>query len=270
MSNTTVIVVVVVVLVLLGVGLALVARQRGARREHLQERFGGEYDRTVEDAGSRRRAESELAAREQRRASLQIVALAPGRAEHFRAAWTSTQAQFVEQPKEAVRDADRLVGRLMAERGYPTGDFDQQAADLSVDHADVLDHYREAHRIGSDADEATTEELRQAMVHYRYLVDRLLEESASVADDEAQAQQRSDSVERGAETVREGRAERMGQDRLDGPDGPAQEIRAIRPDGGATAVPVVDHRDERDAAHTRQDDVVDLRDPLEAQRDPER
>lgn len=174
MSTTTALVVAVVVLALIGLALALASRRRVTRRQYLYDRFGVEYDSTVKSTGSRRRAEAELFLRERRRASLDIHRLPSGRAEHFRTAWTGAQAQFVDRPKEAVRDADRLVTGLMTERGYPTEDFDQRVADLSVDHADVLDHYREAHRIGAESDHVTTEELRQGMVHYGFLFDRLL------------------------------------------------------------------------------------------------
>jgi hypothetical protein len=178
MSTTAVVVIVLVVIVVL-VALALLLRARARRREHLQGTFGSEYDRAVEDSGSRRRAETELAERERRHAELQITPLSPARRERFRAEWAGTQTSFVDRPTRAVGDADRLVTELMGERGYPTGDFDAQVADLSVEHHDVLDHYREAHRIGVRSDDATTEELRQAMVHYRALFDRLLDAEAS-------------------------------------------------------------------------------------------
>ena len=167
-----------VLLALVAVALFVWQRNRSRARQHLQERFGPEYDRTVEEAGSRRRAEQELAERERRHAELQIRPLSTDRRAHFGTEWTAAQARFVDDPVTAVGDADRLVTELMRERGYPTEHYEEQAAVLSVEHADVIGHYREAHEIGSRADQATTEELRRSMVHYRELFEALLREGA--------------------------------------------------------------------------------------------
>ncbi len=170
---------IIIVLIVLGVilvlGIALWIAARG-RRERLQERFGPEYDRAVGQAGSPRKADSELAARERRREKLDIRPLDPARREAFAARWQTVQARFVDDPRGAVGQADQLVGEVMRERGYPVEDFEQREADLSVEHAEVMDKYRAAHGISMAADQgqATTEDLRQATVHYRALFDRLL------------------------------------------------------------------------------------------------
>src|SRR5206468_11604706 len=121
--------------------------------------------------------EAELAAREKRVRKLEIRGLEPGEQSRFAEAWQKTQARFVDEPSQAVRDADGLVKEVMQARGYPVGDFDQRAADVSVDHPNVVTHYRAAHDIVSrnNQGQATTEDLRQAMIHYRSLFEELLE-----------------------------------------------------------------------------------------------
>jgi hypothetical protein len=176
MSNEAVIAVIVaVVLALVIVGIVLFVRQR-RRQRHLRETFGPEYNRAVEDAGSRRRAEQELAERERRHDELELKELAPEVRARYAQQWTVVQEQFVDSPEEAVGEADRLVTIVMAERGYPTDDYRQRLDDLSVEHARTLDHYRSAHTVNERrrSHEATTEDLRQAMVHYRALFDDLL------------------------------------------------------------------------------------------------
>jgi hypothetical protein len=170
----TVIVLAVLLAIALCILLALALAHRRSAALHNQ--FGNEYDRAVDERGSRRDAEHELAERTQRHDQLQIRPLDAMQREAFAASWRSVQARFVDEPREAVADADGLVHDVMTERGYPMGDFERQSADLSVDHSDVVDHYRAAHDIRTrDADgEATTEELRAAMVHYRGLFDSLL------------------------------------------------------------------------------------------------
>jgi hypothetical protein len=150
------------------------AASRKRRTDHLREGFGPEYDRTVEEAGSRRRAESELSDREHRREELDIRPLAPGARDRFADRWSPVQERFVDDPNGALKDAHVLVVEVMRERGYPTDDFDQRAADVSVDHPHVVDNYRSAHDI-TGRDDADTEDQRQAMVHYRSLFDELLE-----------------------------------------------------------------------------------------------
>ena len=173
--DTGLLVAILIVLALLVV-LALVAgRQRRSRR--LKERFGPEYDRTVAEAGGRKAAESQLEERTARRERLDIVPLDPADRTRYLEAWRQTQARFVDEPAEATREADRLITSVMRDRGYPIDDFEQRAADISVDHPQVVDDYRAAHAIAAanERSEASTEDLRQALVHYRSLFEELLE-----------------------------------------------------------------------------------------------
>ena len=164
---------VAVVLVALLIGWIMMRRRRSSR---LHSRFGHEYEREVDEKG-RRKAESELETREERVKKLDIRPLSAGDHDRFVTSWRSTQERFVDDPRMAVGEADRLIGEVMEKRGYPVGDFDQRAADISVDHPQVVTNYREAHSISvADAEgKATTEQLRQAMVHYRALFRDLLE-----------------------------------------------------------------------------------------------
>jgi hypothetical protein len=163
---------VAVIVVLLCVVGVLLYRQR--RSAQLREGFGPEYDRVVEQRGSQRDGEAELRERFDRRRSYDIRPLEPAARDRYAARWRETQARFVDQPASALDEADTLVAEVMRERGYPVEDFDQQADDVSVDHPEVVEHYRKAHAIQS-AREASTEELRQGLVHYRALFDELLE-----------------------------------------------------------------------------------------------
>ncbi|MFD7779035.1 hypothetical protein [Streptomyces sp. NPDC059753] len=167
-----IIIAVVVVLALLAVAGSLLVRRR-----RLRERFGPEYERTIEGSDSRRAGESELRAREKHHDSLDIKPLDSGTRDRYSRDWSNVQQEFVDRPEDAVHDADHLVTSLMRERGYPTEDFDQQLKDLSVEHGRTLEHYRAAHQIDARSTEqhtATTEQLRGAMVHYRALFDELL------------------------------------------------------------------------------------------------
>jgi hypothetical protein len=166
--------IVIAVAIVVAVAALLWAVANNRRRKELQEGFGPEYDRTVDEAGSRRRAESELSDREKRREKLDIRPLAPGTRDRFADRWRTVQERFVDDPNGALKDAHVLVVEVMRERGYPTDDFEQRAADVSVDHPHVVENYRSAYAI-SERDEADTEEQRQAMVHYRALFDELLE-----------------------------------------------------------------------------------------------
>lgn len=164
--------IVVVAIVILAAALA----SRSARSRRLQQRFGPEYDRTVRTAGDRTAAERELAERETRVKRMHIEELPAGARERYTEEWRTVQTRFVDQPREALKDADRLVENVMRDRGYPMNDFDQRAADISPDHPLVVDNYRVAHDIAarSETGEVSTEDLRQAMVHYRTLFDDLL------------------------------------------------------------------------------------------------
>ncbi|MER7952506.1 hypothetical protein ABTY59_34460 [Streptomyces sp. NPDC096079] len=175
MSTGTILAIVIpvaVVIVLIATAIFLDRR----RRRRLRERFGPEYDRTVDETGSRRAAEYDLGTREERHESLDIRPLDPDVRERYAREWSGVQERFVDRPEASVHDADRLVTSLMRERGYPTDDFEQRARDLSVEHGRTLEHYRAAHevdRLGTDH-QATTEQLRGAMIHYRVLFDELL------------------------------------------------------------------------------------------------
>ncbi|MGW4798386.1 hypothetical protein ACWEPC_38820 [Nonomuraea sp. NPDC004297] len=169
--------VVVAVVALAAVGF-LTLRQR--RRAHLRERFGPEYERTVAEHGdNRREAEQELLDREQRHAELDIRPLSEESRESYAGRWGEVQERFVDAPGPAVTEADQLVTAVMAERGYPTDDLEQRLSDLSVGHPSTLGHYRTAREISGRAarKEASTEDLRQAMVHYRALFEELLHET---------------------------------------------------------------------------------------------
>jgi FtsZ-interacting cell division protein ZipA len=150
---------------------------RKRRSEHLRKRFGPEYDRVTQVHGSQWRAEAILETREKRVERLHIHPLAPKDRDHFAQAWQADQARFVDDPKGAVTEADRLVTEVMKARGYPVSDFEQRVADISVDHPHVIDNYRAAAEIAQrhKRGEATTEDLRQAMVYYRQLLEDLLE-----------------------------------------------------------------------------------------------
>jgi hypothetical protein len=158
---------------------ALVAWWALARKRttHLRERFGPEYNRVVSNAESKRRAETELARREERRDELDIRPLRQESRTRYVDKWKSIQAEFVDEPKAAVSRADSLLQKVMAERGYPVEKFDQRAADLSVDHPKVVENYREGHRLATrgNGDGTDTEDLRQAMRHYRALFEELVE-----------------------------------------------------------------------------------------------
>lgn len=162
--------------------LALVAAAawflyRSRESERLEKRFGPEYDRAVDELGSRSKAEAELMAREKRVSRLSIVPLQADEAERFAHAWRVLQGRFVDDPRGVVAEADKLVREMMGKRGYPMTDFDHLAADISVDHPTVVSNYRAARDIAErdSRGESDTEELRRAVVHYRALFDELLE-----------------------------------------------------------------------------------------------
>jgi hypothetical protein len=169
------------VIVVVAVALVALAVFRSAlktRRSHeLQERFGPEYDKVAADAPSKREAEAELLARERRLEEFDIEPLDRDERDRFRVRWTEVQAEFVDDPAAAVLRADALIQQVMRARGYPMDDFETRAADLSVDHPDVVERYRAGHAIAvaQERGNAGTEELRHAMKHYRELFDSLVE-----------------------------------------------------------------------------------------------
>src|SRR5579863_1310068 len=166
-----------VVIVVAGIATLLFLRKR--RTERLRSKFGGvEYARAVKEGGSRRHAEAGLDDRAERVESFHIRPLAAGDRARFVDSWRKIQARFVDGPAGAVAEADQLLGDVMSTRGYPVSDFEQRAADISVDHPLVLENYRKAHEIAlrQTRGQANTEELRQAMVHYRTLFEELIHE----------------------------------------------------------------------------------------------
>jgi len=166
-----------VVVLLIIVGVVLYMRKRKKTTAELRDRFGTEYDRAVQQHGSERKAEAKLTDRAARVELLRIRELDSMERERYVSQWQAVQSRFVDYPKGTVTEADELVCSLMKARGYPVADFDQRAADISVDHPRVVENYRLAHdialRVGSS--EVTTEDLRAAMINYRSLFDELVQ-----------------------------------------------------------------------------------------------
>jgi hypothetical protein len=169
---------VVAVLIVLGVLVAVVLLMQRRRSKKLHAQFGEEYTRTVKESGGRLKAEAELQERTKRVSSFPIRPLIPGDHERFSSEWRRIQAEFVDDPKESIAHADALLGDVMAARGYPVSDFEQRSADLSVEHPKVVQNYRAGHDIvvRHRRGEASTEDLRQAMIHYRSLFEDLTHE----------------------------------------------------------------------------------------------
>src|SRR5947209_5544778 len=167
----------IILIIVLAVAAAAAVLYQQQRTHQLRARFGPEYDRSVRETGDRRRAEAELQKRAARVSRLDIQPLSREKRTQFADAWREVQARFVDDPSQAIAEADRLVTEVMRVRGYPVSDFEQRAADISVDHPRVVEHYRAAFAIArrSNRGEADTEDLRQAMVHYRLLFEDLLE-----------------------------------------------------------------------------------------------
>lgn len=171
----------ILLVIALGAVVMLIMGQR--RTRSLNEQFGPEYQRTLSSMRDRGKAEAELLKRNERVEQLKIRPLAPDDRHRFEESWQADQARFVDDPRGAVKEADRLVADLMQVRGYPVGDFEQRAADVSVDHPAVIQEYRTAHDIAEREarGEANTEDLRNAMVHYRALFNDLLITDTPVA-----------------------------------------------------------------------------------------
>ncbi|TMQ89666.1 hypothetical protein ETD83_38945 [Actinomadura soli] len=164
------------IVIVAGFAAAMYLAWTGVRTRRLRQRFGPEYDRAVESHGGRAAAERELRSREERHEDLDLHDLDPQQREQYREQWVGVQERFVDAPEAAVEQADGLVTVVMGERGYPTHGFEEKVAHLSVEHGRTMDHYRRAHVISdrAAAKQASTEDLRQAMVHYRALFDELL------------------------------------------------------------------------------------------------
>jgi hypothetical protein len=180
MSNSTVMWTVIALVALAAVIAAIFASRRSARMRsaELRRRFGPEYDRAVEELGSESRAERELAARTRRVGRLRFQELSDADRSRFESTWTRIQAQFVDDPLAAVAGANQLIKEVMVARGYPADGFEQRVADLSVEHPDVVQHYRAARALSDPTRNQSigTEDLRQAVVHYRVLFADLLQE----------------------------------------------------------------------------------------------
>jgi hypothetical protein len=175
---TPVQIVILVAVVLLIVG-AIFFFVRKRRTEKLREHFGPEYDRAVAEGGDRRVAEAKLEERAERVKKFNLRPLSAEDQSRFTQQWDRVQAHFVDAPSGAVAEADQLIGDIMATRGYPVGDFDQRAADISVEHPVVTQNYRSAHEIAlrQAKGQATTEDLRRAMIHYRALFEELVSQA---------------------------------------------------------------------------------------------
>jgi hypothetical protein len=176
------IVAVVVILVVAGGVLALTSSRR-RRSEQLHDELGPEYDRTVQVMGGEKKAQSELDARRRHVEALDIRPLSESERGGFSAAWTAIQSKFVDEPGQAIVDADHLIMQVMQKRAYPVADFDQRAADISVNYPALVSNYRAAREIAvkNEQHQADTEELRQAMIHYRSLFEELLGAEKAVA-----------------------------------------------------------------------------------------
>lgn len=176
MSTTLAIIIAVVVVIVVLVAAGAYLYVQNQRSKRLQSRFGPEYQRTLEETGDKQKAEAKLYKLEKRVDSFSIRALTPEERARYVSSWQRVQAEFVDKPAEAVGHADELLGAVMGARGYPVSDFEQRAADLSVDHPTVVQNYRAAHDIAVKRGEADTEALRQAMIHYRALFAELVDE----------------------------------------------------------------------------------------------
>jgi hypothetical protein len=179
LSTTQIVMAIVVVAVIAVACTAIWFSIRKRRTQKLRTQFGSaEYTRAVNEGGSQRKAEAALDKRAERVEALHIRPLAPGDRARFVDSWARVQARFVDSPGGAVTDADQLLGDVMSTRGYPMSNFEQRAADISVDHPLVLDNYRAAHQaaLRQTRGQASTEDLRQAMIHYRTLFEELVAE----------------------------------------------------------------------------------------------
>ena len=183
MTRSQIVLLVIVLVVLVAGALLLLARRR-ARTASLRGTFGAEYDRTVQRSGDRRDAERELAERRERARALELRPLSAASRERYQASWVAVQTRFLDAPEAALSEADRLVGGLMEERGFPSGSRDSQEELLSVEHTAVVESFRAGHAIEQAAQDgrATTEQVRQAMLHFRTVFEELLGERDAPPD----------------------------------------------------------------------------------------
>jgi hypothetical protein len=187
LTNPELISIAILVIAAIVVSVLIYIQRRRATTKDLRQRFGTEYERAVQTHGSERKGEAKLLDREKRVDLLEIRDLEPAERERFLERWKSVQSRFIDSPRGAVTEADDLVSSLMQARGYPVSDFEQRAADISVDHPRVTENYRAAHAIAArlGTGETNTEDLRTAMIHYRALIEELVQ--AGVADRKAAA-----------------------------------------------------------------------------------
>jgi uncharacterized protein YneF (UPF0154 family) len=184
MSTLTIIIIVVLVVVIAGVILGLVFARRN-RSDKFHKDFGPEYDRTVQTMGGEKKAQTELNERQKHVKTLEIRPLSVSEHDRYLAEWTAVQSKFVDEPGQAIVDADHLIMEVMQIRGYPVSDFEQRAADISVKYPTLVSNYRGAREIAIKNKEnlANTEELRQAMIYYRSLFDELLKSESVVVEE---------------------------------------------------------------------------------------
>lgn len=182
-TNTTVIILAVIAAFIIG-GLLGMAFNRRQKTKRLQEKFGPEYERTINELGDKRQAEHELEARLDHVKNLNIRPLSAEETDRFTGEWQASQAEFVDEPLVALQKADRIIREVMKAKGYPVEDFEQRAADISVDYPDLVVDYRGLHLIAvkEDDEEVSTEEMRQAMVHGRALFENLVKREESVEE----------------------------------------------------------------------------------------
>jgi hypothetical protein len=173
--TTQMVVLTIAVIVIVAAAVILVLRRRSAK---LRARFGPEYNRAVAETGNRFKAEAKLENVEKRVKSYSLTALSAADRDRFQQSWRKIQADFVDDPARALSEADQLLGTVMVARGYPPSDFENRAAEISVDHATVVENYRAGHEIAvlQSQRQATTEDLRKGMIHYRALFDELMGE----------------------------------------------------------------------------------------------
>jgi hypothetical protein len=184
MNTSTIIIIVVLVVVIAGIILGLIFARR-KRSEQLHEHFGSEYDRTVQTTGDEKKAQTELNERQKHVEALDIRPLSVSERDRYLADWTAVQSKFVDEPGQAIVDADRLIIEVMQLRGYPVSDFEQRSADISVKYPALVSNYRGAREIAikNKQQQANTEELRQAMIYYRSLFEELLKTEPIVGEE---------------------------------------------------------------------------------------
>jgi hypothetical protein len=223
MNTPTMIILGLVVLALIALLIWASARNKARQaeqRNELRERFGPEYDRAVQEHGSEKEAASRLGDVAKTRDKLEIRDLSPEQRDRYASDWMEVQAAFVDAPDAAVRDADRLVGSVMSDRGYPVDDFDTQSDMVAADHPTIAQNYRAAHAIRMRTDEgrdgAGTEDLRQAFVHYRLLFAELLADGRARMDqaegdrmDQSDRMDHSEQMDRGDQVDRMDRADEV-------------------------------------------------------------